>query len=916
MTVSEAQLILMRELLVIHVKGSHYGIWKDTVSVKHGETLHRLPLAPDCIAGISIIDDRTVTLADLPACIGYDPGNENRTGSILVLSGQEKITGFLVNRDIGSLAVPREAVVPLPDYVKTDAMQTCAIHDDCPIPIIDVYHLHSHILKDQDPPRPSFLVPRRERLDIAALSSARVFRLDDELYALSSSGVEEQTITPARIVGMPLVPQFIRGITCHEGGIFPVVDLSQRIRRKKTESGRMLIQKINGAGFGLLIGEDRGTVPASEFMVAPLPPIAGSAWLNYTVIIAGQIVPLVDPSLLLSINAEGSEERHRETLYTPASPFPALFKKQDADVVEFSLLGARHALPKSEVEDVIDFRPYRQIPGAPPIVVGVAEYRGLLLPVLDLALVFGRRSLVTTGWRMMLVKNGDFRALVITESVYGERRLPLDIQRNVPIRLPHRVVYGCYPDADAVRLILNVEALTVHFEKSLVRELLPAMPQEMKRAPAELVPSLLDDQAIAAIKSEAEAEAEAIKPMGPVSLYPKIAAPVSAGTGGQLQKIDAKTEVPRDVMQKEQKLEAEIEETARETQTAEPVLQSYGGEQNAALQQDMGASNAPANIVSASLEGTETSAEEQRDASFAASEEVVEIAQKKINEEPVTTEEAQSITDTAGDAGAEEASVESGPVAETGRDAISSSMQKEREGATASVFEPQHEPESAEPEEPISGEFETQRIDEDKEAGKEPEQKPQREPELAGSEEPASSEFETRSFIEEKEPRKVPEQKPQPQRGEQVIGRQEAEQPVMQVAEAVQYASSDKGWKRRIIIGTITAVFAGMVYVLGIPHKPGTEKQVNERAPAKVEQAKIETKASSHTKQEPPLVIEVPSVEPANIDVYVVIQGDTLWSISKRFTGNPFNYPRIAGENRIANPDLIFPGQKIALKKK
>jgi nucleoid-associated protein YgaU len=45
----------------------------------------------------------------------------------------------------------------------------------------------------------------------------------------------------------------------------------------------------------------------------------------------------------------------------------------------------------------------------------------------------------------------------------------------------------------------------------------------------------------------------------------------------------------------------------------------------------------------------------------------------------------------------------------------------------------------------------------------------------------------------------------------------------------------------------------------------------------------------------------------------VVKKGDTLWAISKRFTGNPFNYPQVAKENNIKNPDLIFPGQEIRL---
>ena len=53
--------------------------------------------------------------------------------------------------------------------------------------------------------------------------------------------------------------------------------------------------------------------------------------------------------------------------------------------------------------------------------------------------------------------------------------------------LPHRVVYGCYPDANAVRLIFNVEAVASHFEKSLVQDLLPAMSQEMREAPARII---------------------------------------------------------------------------------------------------------------------------------------------------------------------------------------------------------------------------------------------------------------------------------------------------------------------------------------------------------------------------------------------------------------------------------------------
>ncbi len=46
---------------------------------------------------------------------------------------------------------------------------------------------------------------------------------------------------------------------------------------------------------------------------------------------------------------------------------------------------------------------------------------------------------------------------------------------------------------------------------------------------------------------------------------------------------------------------------------------------------------------------------------------------------------------------------------------------------------------------------------------------------------------------------------------------------------------------------------------------------------------------------------------------YTVKKGDTLWSISKRLTGNGANYTAIAKKNNIKNPNLIHPGQKLVI---
>jgi LysM repeat protein len=59
-------------------------------------------------------------------------------------------------------------------------------------------------------------------------------------------------------------------------------------------------------------------------------------------------------------------------------------------------------------------------------------------------------------------------------------------------------------------------------------------------------------------------------------------------------------------------------------------------------------------------------------------------------------------------------------------------------------------------------------------------------------------------------------------------------------------------------------------------------------------------------------------------NTYIVKNGDTLWDISEKFLGSPYEWPRLWKHNNrkaviastgraILNPDLIYPGQKIAL---
>lgn len=47
--------------------------------------------------------------------------------------------------------------------------------------------------------------------------------------------------------------------------------------------------------------------------------------------------------------------------------------------------------------------------------------------------------------------------------------------------------------------------------------------------------------------------------------------------------------------------------------------------------------------------------------------------------------------------------------------------------------------------------------------------------------------------------------------------------------------------------------------------------------------------------------------------IHIVVKGDTLWHIARRYIHNPYRYPELARLSNIRNPDLIYPGQRVKI---
>ncbi len=887
----------MKELFVLSLNGMRYGVWKDSVlSVEDIQTLHRLPLSPACIAGMTILDGRTATLADLSVCLGLPKITRDKTSHLLLMSREEKIAGFVVDGEIGHLAIAPDAVRPIPDYLKTAVIDTCAVHESEPIPVINISLLFSRIQKaETEPPIAEFRVPATERRQITSVKSVRLFESGKELFAAPAAGIEGEAVTRGRISRLPLVPPHVKGLSFLRESVLPLISLSRKMKLPNAGAEALvLIAEIEGARFAFSIDADEGMLFKKGFTIKPLPPLMESNWIRGAVVRAGEILPLIDLGALMSARADGADERPLPERYSPDSSFPSIFGKEDVGLVEFSLLGARHALPKSEVEDTVQFRPYRQVPNVQPIVVGVTEHKGGLLPVLDLAMCFGRRSLVTPDWSMLLVKNGDFRALVITEAVYGERRLELNVQRGVPMVLPHRVVYGCYPDAAVVRLVLNVEALAVHFDKALVKDLLRALSKEMEQAPSEIVSSLLEPEVI---ETQAGGEAavfaqEIIPEEADVPYQETMVSDEERGEEEEEAAISAQEQIEEPVLSASVGA-AVIQETipAPVEAVVEPVATRAASEPEPVPEER------PAAPVFSEAEkpelpvGAESDREEQNRGVAVQDEQTASLqVGDRAGEEnpvPVVDEEPVGTESRLDDAVSEKASEETffltaDTVADADHvEAVPSPLQEE-----TSVPVSQELPiEEHIPEQVISpARSETGETGEVPKAGKQ---------EVFAI--PVQLQPEVQRAYE---------------RDERVFERPVAEYPA---------ASSSGRGKGKLVFTGIAALLLAALFFSGVFHKSIIVRKEQEPQAEKVAVEKPKSAAKPPLRKPAPVEPPKPvaAAWPADVltgsRVYVVKKGDTLWAISQRFTGNPFNFPHVAKENDIKNPDLIFPGQEIRL---
>jgi purine-binding chemotaxis protein CheW len=106
------------------------------------------------------------------------------------------------------------------------------------------------------------------------------------------------------------------------------------------------------------------------------------------------------------------------------------------DVLLIQLAGELYAIPSASVREVIRYRAYTSVPGAPPTLPGILSQRGTILPLVELRPLLGLEVTdITRSSRLVIVAHNDVDMALLVEAVLDLTALPADTVEPLPAAL-------------------------------------------------------------------------------------------------------------------------------------------------------------------------------------------------------------------------------------------------------------------------------------------------------------------------------------------------------------------------------------------------------------------------------------------------------------------------------------------------
>lgn len=141
-------------------------------------------------------------------------------------------------------------------------------------------------------------------------------------------------------------------------------------------------------------------------------------------------------------------------------------ERQQWNGVFFRLRGFEMVMPIDQVAEIVDMPPVSAIPGVKPWVIGLANMRGNLLPVVDLGQFIFSDDVAAQG-RLLVIRYLGAQVGLRVDAVYGMRHFWRDQVAGAVPGLPDPLqpyVHEAYHEQERIWAVFDADALAVEGE--------------------------------------------------------------------------------------------------------------------------------------------------------------------------------------------------------------------------------------------------------------------------------------------------------------------------------------------------------------------------------------------------------------------------------------------------------------------
>jgi len=403
----------------------------DVAQVLRSPRVTRVPHAPACLTGVANLRGTVIPVLSLASLLGQDSG-ASATSRIILLDRSPPL----------GLAVDEVTALATIDGV-TGGKAQLFVDEAGSRRLID---LDALLAREFGTRRQ--LASREARAAGAVEATATAaereigllgFDLAGQDYALPLEPVREVMALPPEIVAMPGLDEALLGVVAYRGGFLPLASLTALLGLPSSEQGgRVIVTTIGASLVGLVVDRLKSVIRAPESAIGSIPAVlnrgAGEAQIDaiYRAGNGTHLISILSPEHLFRADTTAhilAEGYHREAEALTESDGAATER-----FVIFTLGDETYGLPIAAVDEVVRLpEPLTRMPRAPAFVEGVMNFRGEIIPVIDLRRRFDVADAPTLGRRRVLVTRiGALLAGFIVDSVSQVADLAKDRMRATP----------------------------------------------------------------------------------------------------------------------------------------------------------------------------------------------------------------------------------------------------------------------------------------------------------------------------------------------------------------------------------------------------------------------------------------------------------------------------------------------------